>query len=87
MAVCSTKRYIGQLSNERLVVEKWKSLFNPKTDIKGQGRKMKKGKWSRILAWVLCVGILTQSIPVYAENSIGQQEEAVINETVPKKAK
>ena len=87
MAVCSTKRYIGQLSNERLVVEKWKSLFNPKTDIKGQGRKMKKGKWSRILAWILCVGILTQSIPVYAENSIGQQEEAVINETVPEESK
>lgn len=48
---------------------------------------MKKGKWSRILAWVLCVGILTQSIPVYAENSIGQQEEAVINETVPEESK
>lgn len=48
---------------------------------------MKKGKWSRILAWILCVGILTQSIPVYAENSIGQQEEAVINETVPEESK
>ena len=48
---------------------------------------MKKGKWSRILVWVLCVGIFTQSIPVYAENSIGQQEEAVINETVPEESK
>lgn len=48
---------------------------------------MKKGKWSRILAWILCVGILTQSIPVYAETRSGLQEEAVINETVPEESK
>ena len=48
---------------------------------------MRKKKWSRILAWILCVGVLTQSIPVYAENSIGQKEETVINETVPEESK
>ena len=43
---------------------------------------MRKKKWSRILAWILCVGVLAQSIPVYAENSNGLPDDTVVTDIV-----
>lgn len=43
---------------------------------------MRKKKWSRILAWILCVGVLAQSIPVYAENSNGLPNDTVVTDIV-----
>lgn len=43
---------------------------------------MRKKKWSRILVWILCVGILAQSIPVYAENSNGLPDDTVVTDIV-----
>lgn len=43
---------------------------------------MRKKKWSRILVWILCVGVLAQSIPVYAENSNGLPDDTVVTDIV-----
>lgn len=41
------------------------------------GRKMKKKKRTRLIAWILTAGLFIQSIPVYAENQTGDTLGAV----------
>ena len=41
------------------------------------GRKMKKKKRTRLIAWILTAGLFIQSIPVYAENQTGDTQGSV----------
>lgn len=51
-------------------------------------RWIKRKKWHRILAWILCAGILSQSIPVYAIESekpsktVSDLDERILDENI-----